>query len=254
MTRFWLLLVLSVAVECLSGQTQDSKRNSYDPASRKDASIQSHREGFFSFALKMVNPKDIDYGEWIAERGQALADASATNPYFWYGFGSTMAVLALLFALHVKILEGQSFRWRAAEVIADLRNSEKLAIAKAKEAIARYNRHMGDCNRVIEARVAGRALPCSALEQDLERMVDNLRQSLEATNAEKQQLSLQLESKEKLCRDLTTRIDALEQAEPSVVQVPADSPKSTTELIALINRLTRELDVERRSNGTLKGA
>ena len=63
MTKVWLFLALSVAVECLSGQTQDSKRNSYDPASGKDVSIQSHREGFFTFVTKMVNPKDIDFGD-----------------------------------------------------------------------------------------------------------------------------------------------------------------------------------------------
>jgi hypothetical protein len=178
--KFWLLLVVSVSVQWLSGQTQENNRDKYDPASGRDASIQSHREGFFSFVTKMVNPKDIDFGELIAERRQALADASVANPYFWYGAGSTMAVLVLLFALYVKILEGNSFRWRSAEVI------------------ARHNRNMSDCNRVIEAGVAGRALPGTVLGQDMERTVYSLRQELDASDEENRRLKQQLQEKKRL--------------------------------------------------------
>jgi hypothetical protein len=238
----------------MPGQTQENKRDKYDPASGRDASIQSHREGFFSFVMKTVNPKDIDFGELIAERRQALADASVTNPYFWYGAGSTIAVLILLFALYVKILEGNSFRWRSAEVIADLRNSEKLAIAKAKEAITRYNRHMSDCNRVIEAGIAGRALPGAVLGQDMERTVYSLRQELDASDEENRRLKQQLQEKETLVRDMTKRMDVLEQADPSVVQVPVNSSESISELMTVINRMARELDAEKRRNGVLKGA
>ena len=55
----------------------------------------------------------------------------------------------------------------AAEVITDLRNAEKLATAKTRQAIADYKRHMIQCNRVVEAEIAGRVLPGAVVDQEM---------------------------------------------------------------------------------------
>jgi hypothetical protein len=201
----------------------------------------------------MINPKDTDYGELIAERRAALADASATNSYFWYSAGSTATVLFLLFVLYVQILGHKSYEWRAAEVITDLRNAEKLATAKARQAIADYKRHMIQCNRVVEAEVAGRVLPGAVVDQDMQRTAETLRQKLDAAEAENRQLGQQLRHKEELIADLNKRMDRLEQSELAGAQSPT-SPQTHPELIAVVDRLTRQLDAETRRNGSLKGA
>ena len=202
----------------------------------------------------MINPKDRNYGELIAERRAALADASATNSYFWYSAGSTGTVLVLLFLLYVKILEQKSYRWRAAEVITDLRNAEKLATAKAREAIETYKRHIIECNRVVEAEIAGRVLPGTALSREMDSKVESLREQLQGKTADNLRLAQQLEKKEELYRDLVKRMDLLEQAPLSEAKVTAGAQQADPELLALVNRLTRDLDMEKRRNGALKGA
>jgi hypothetical protein len=129
------LLGLTLAF-CAIGQTSEQQKRPTPSTEEPARSVPRQRDGFFTFATKMINPKDTDYGELIAERRAALADASATNSYFWYSAGSTATVLFLLFVLYVQILGHKSYEWRAAEVITDLRNAEKLATAKTRQAIA----------------------------------------------------------------------------------------------------------------------
>ena len=226
------------------------------PSEEKPAVVAEplHRDGFFTFAAKMINPKNIDYGELIAERRNALADASATNSYFWYSAGSTVTVLILLFVLYVNLLEYHDYQWRAAEVITDLRNSEKLATAKTRQVIASYNRHLTQCNRVVEAEVAGRILPGAAVGQDMERAAESVRQKLQVAEVENRRLAEQLKNKEDLVKDLTNRLDALEEGQPIPAREPANTEKSDPELLALVTRLTRDLDFEKRRNAVLKGA
>ncbi len=255
MKRMWLLGILALAL-AMSVLAQTNKREAQPvPTEGKQApSIAPRRDGFFSFATKMINPKDTNYGDLIAERRAALADATVTNPYFWYSAGSTLAILFLLFALYVKVLDGKSYLWQCTEVITDLRKMEDLASKRAEQATTNYNQHMSDCNRVVEAEVAGRVLPGAVLSQDMERTVDSLRQELEAATAENKRLMLQLQEKDNLLRDVTKRMDALEQTSPSALPGKASAQQSSPELLAMVNRLTRELDAEKRRNGVLKGA
>lgn len=256
MRRIESVAVMGLALVCSVYSAQRAEQEDALAPSQEERSTaaQPQRDGFFSYVTKMINPKDTDYGKLIADRRAALADASATNSYFWYGAVSTGTVLVLLFVLYVEILEQKSYRWRAAEVITDLRNAEKLATAKAREAIATYKRHMIECNRVVEAEVAGRLLPGTALSRDMESKLEGLREQLQAKTAENLRLAEQLEKKEELYRDLVKRMDLLEQASPSEVKGTAGAQPTNSELLALVSRLTRDLDVERRRNGALKGA
>lgn len=247
------ILSLTIALSVF-GQTQDRDTRPEIAERKQMNNTQARRDGFFSFAARMINPKDTNYGDLIAERRAALADATVRNPYFWYCAGSTLAILFLLFALYVKILDGKRYLWQCAEVITDLRNMENLASERAEHATAIHNQHMSECNRVIEAEVAGRVLPGAILSQDMERTVDSLRQELETATAENRRLMQQLQEKDGLLRDLTRRLDALEQSSSSVPSEKTSSQRSNPELLAMVNRLTRELDAEKRRNGTLKGA
>lgn len=256
MKRICVMGVLSFALtfRAPAGQTAEQQRTPAPSSGQPAASLSSHREDLFTFATKMINPKNTDFGELIAQRRAALADASVTNSYFWYSAGSTATVLFLLFVLYVKLMSHNTYQWEVAEVIADLRNAEKLATAKARQAIAGYNRHMVQCNRVVEAEIAGRVLPGAVLNQDAQRTTETIRQKLDASEAETRQLAEQLKIKEALVEDLTHRIEALENADPAAPQPAARPEKSDPGLLALVNRLTRELDSEKRRNGALKGA
>ena len=256
MRKFWSVTILSVVLGSSTFAKQATEQNSKPVAPEEKPAVAEplHKDGFFTFATKMINPKNIDYGELIAERRNALANASATNSYFWYSAGSTTTVLVLLFVLYVKLLEYQDFRWRAAEVITDFRNSEKLATAKTRQAVASYKRHMVQCNRVVEAEIAGRVLPGGVIDQDMQLAMTSLRQELDASNEEKTRLKQQLQEKETFVRDMTKRMDAFEQTGPSMPLASANSPESTSELMMVINRMARELDAEKRRNAALKGA
>lgn len=256
MRRICVMALLSLALtfRAPAGQTVEQQRTPAPSSGQSAASLSSHREDLFTFATKMINPKDTDFGELIAQRRAALADASVTNSYFWYSAGSTATVLFLLFVLYVKFMSHNTYQWEVAEVITDLRNAEKLATAKARQAIAGYNRHMVQCNRVVEAEIAGRVLPGAAANQDVQRTAETLRQKLDAAEAENRQLSEQLKRKEALVDDLTGRIEALEAISSGSSQVPATAEKGDPGILALVNKLTRELDLEKRRNGALKGA
>lgn len=248
------LLSFALTFRAPAGQTAEQQRTPAPSSGQPAASLSSHREDLFTFATKMINPKDTDFGELIAQRRAALADASVTNSYFWYSAGSTATVLFLLFVLYVKLMSHTTYQWEVAEVITDLRNAEKLATAKARQAIAGYNRHMVQCNRVVEAEIAGRVLPGAAIDQDAERRAETVRLKLEASEAENRQLTQQLRHKEDLIADLNKRMDRLEQSEPPRAPSQQTGQQTNPELIALVDRLTRQLDAETRRNGSLKGA
>lgn len=248
------LLSLALAFSMAAGQAANQQRTPVPSSGRPAASLSSHREDLFTFATKMINPKDTDFGELIAQRRAALADASVTNSYFWYSAGSTATVLFLLFFIYVKLMSHKTYQWEVAEVVTDLRNAEKLATAKARQAIAGYNRHMIQCNRVVEAEIAGRVLPGAAVDQDAERRADTVRLKLEAAESENKQLTQQLRHKEQLIADMNKRMDRLEQSEPARAPLQQINQQTNPELLALVDRLTRQLDAETRRNGSLKGA
>ncbi len=86
------LLVMAFATLIVNGQ---ASRSSYDPAANRPA---RQRESFVDFALKKLNPQDIDYGQKIEEMRRAAVVATIDDYYFWSNFGAVCA-LALTFGL-----------------------------------------------------------------------------------------------------------------------------------------------------------
>ena len=74
------------------GQTS---RQSYDPAANRPT---GQRDSFVDFALKKLNPQDIDYGQKMEEMRRAAVVATIDDYYFWSNFGAVCA-LALTFSL-----------------------------------------------------------------------------------------------------------------------------------------------------------
>jgi len=81
----------------------------------------------------------------------------------------------------------------------------------ATEAIKKYNRHIEQCNRVIEASEAGDARPgwgetqVDSLKEELRRVAGQL----EVTAQDRNKLQEELRQKSLIVSDLSTRLDAL---------------------------------------------
>jgi predicted nuclease with TOPRIM domain len=118
---------------------------------------------------------------------------------------------------------------------------------------------MQECNRVIEAQLGGRSSPAAVEANDLREELLRLRGELDNVDSERKVLKAQLEDKEKVVDNLSVRLSALEKSGGAGVPTGKEnggSPRAESEskLIARINQLTQQLEVEKQKNRSLKGA
>ena len=163
-----MIVACTVMVDGQTGSSPAHKADEKQPASglyQRQAATRPHeqKDDFFTASTKLVNKNDLDYGAMIERRRQAFLDASAANPFFWYSALTTALLMVLMLAYGVRVMDEKRKLWRAAEILNDVWNDAQYARALAETAIQKYNRHMEECNRVIEAQLSGRASP-TALE------------------------------------------------------------------------------------------
>jgi hypothetical protein len=224
----------------------------------------SGRETWYKFMLKQFNPDNFDYGTWLEKRRRVLLQATLKEPYFWYSVSVTAGML-LMISVCTKLYLDHSRSMRiTAEMMADLYTHDLLSCQAAAEAIERYNQHIEQCNRAIEASEAGDARPgwgdthIDSLKAELQRVASQL----EATTQDRNKLQEELRQKALIVTDLSIRLDVLSKK----VNGPRDTgssvaePMSTgpngdgTRFVGQINRLQEELYAERQKNKRLKGA
>ncbi len=131
----------------------------------------------------------------------------------------------------------------------------------AKEAIEKYNQHIEQCNRALEAAESGNSRPgwgnseLEGLRAELQRIAGQL----EATTQDRNKLQEELRQKSLIVGDLSTRLDVLSKkmngprdaaSESSSVGINGDGAR----FVGQINRLQEELYTERQKNKRLKGA
>jgi len=140
-------------------------------------------------------------------------------------------------------------------------NDAQYARAVAEKAIEKHNEHMGECNRVIEAQLSGRASPAALEATDARNELTRLRGELDAVDSDRKVLKSKLEDKERMIDELSARLDALEKAgtagtstQPRNGSGTPGRNESESKLIARINQLTEQLEAEKQKNRTLKGA
>lgn len=219
------------------------------------------KDDFFTASTKLVNKSNFDYGAMLERRRQALLDASAANPFFWYSALTTCLLMVLMFAYGVRVMDERRKLWRAAEILNDVWNDAHYARAVAEKAIEKHNEHMEDCNRVIEAQLSGRASPAALEATDARNELTRLRGELDTVDSDRKVLKSKLEDKEKMIDELSARLDALEKAGPNGASTQPRSGNGTSgrnetenKLISRINQLTEQLEAEKQKNRTLKGA
>ena len=222
------------------------------------------RDTWYEFLLKQFNPRNFDYGAWLEKRREAFLEATVKEPYFWYSVTVTAWMLLTMAASTKVYLDNRRSMRATAEMMADVYSHDLLSRQAATEAIEKYNRHIEQCNRAIEASEAGDTRPgwgatqVDNLKAELQRVADQL----EATTQDRNKLQEELRQKSLIVADVSTRLDALSKK----VNAPKASGGRTAEtssadangdgarFVGQINRLQEELYAERQKNKRLKGA
>ena len=216
---------------------------------------------WYEFLLKQFNPRNVDYGDWLEKRREAFLQATVREPYFWYSLSVTAALLFMLAAYTKLQLDHRRSMRITAEMMADIYTHDLHSRQAADEAIQKYNRHIEQCNREIEAAESGDGRPgwgdtaVDRLKAELQRVAAHL----EATTQDRNKLQEELRQKGLIVADLSTRLDNLAKkvnGSRSVdsASTPRDGNGDGVRLVEQINRLQEELYAERQKNRRLKGA
>jgi hypothetical protein len=261
-----MIVACAVMVDGQTGSSPAHKADQKQPASglyQRPAGThpREQKEDFFTASTKLVNKNDLDYGAMLERRRQAFLDASAANPFFWYSALATGLLIVLMLAYGVRVMDEKRKLWRAAEILNDVWNDAQYARTMAETAIQKHNRHMGECNRVIEAQLSGRASPTALEASDARNELTRLRGELDTVDSDRKVLKAKLDDKERLIDELSARLDALEKAGQTGGSTPTRNGNGTagrneteSKLIARINQLTEQLEAEKQKNRALKGA
>jgi chromosome segregation ATPase len=124
----------------------------------------------------------------------------------------------------------------------------------AADAIEKYNGHMAECNRVVEAQLSGRPSAVALEAGDAKHVVESLRAELSAMESLKKVAEAQVRSKEKYIGELSARVAALEKTWDENGGPPSSAGDTVTKLVARVNLLQQQLETERTRNRQLKGA
>lgn len=255
------LLVITIIGAGLSAQV--TRNPPEPPASQQSKQVYQRqqngrpyqpREDFFHYSTKLVNRNDVDYGAWVEERRRALVEASLTNPFFWYSALTTSLVMLLMLLYGVRVLNERRKLWRAAELLTDIWNQDQHSRSVAAVAVEKYNAHMTECNRVVEAQVSGRPSAVVLDAGDAKQVVGSLRAELSAMESLKKEAEAQVKSKEKYIGELSGRVAALEKTWDENGGSPPNTRDTVTKLVARVNLLQQQLEAERKRNLQVKGA
>jgi hypothetical protein len=222
------------------------------------------RDTWYEFLLKQFNRSDFDYGTWFEKRREVFLEATVKEPHFWYSVSVTAGMLLILVAYTKLYLDHRRSMRVTAEMMADIYSHDLISRQAATEAIEKYNRHIEQCNRAIEASEAGDVRPgwgdtqVDSLRAELQRVAGQL----EATTQDRTKLQEELQQKSLVVADLSMRFDALSKKvngpRSSVAgngeAVSPDANGDGARLVGHINRLQEDLYSERQKNKRLKGA
>ena len=222
------------------------------------------RDTWYEFLLKQFNQSNFDYGAWLERRREVFLQATVKEPHFWYSVSVTAGMLLILVAYTKLYLDHRRSMRVTAEMMADLYSHDLISRQAATEAIEKYNRHIEQCNRAIEASEAGDVRPgwgdtqADSLRVELQRVAGQL----EATTQDRNKLQEELHQKSLVVADLSIRLDALSKKvnapRSSGVSagetVSADANGDGARLVGHINRLQEDLYAERQKNKRWKGA
>ncbi len=185
--------------------------------------------------VNYFNPRHLNLNQIWEERRQAWLDNAANNMYFWAIFWGSLFLIVSLLCNGWQHDEISRISWAMAEDLSDALQYAGYCQLQAKNAIARYNKHVEKCNRVVEARLSGIVTPETAQLVSLKRRVDQLTADNGALQFEKARLTEELQQK---ALDLYSLNQRVTEAEEKLQKARTTSPSA--ELVARINRLQQE--------------
>lgn len=207
-------------------------------------------------ALRQFNPDDLDYGAWLEQRRHEFRRTMLANPYFLYGFWTTIACTLMLLLCGKLWTDNRRILRVTAEMMADLYKQDILSHQAATEAIAKYNQHIEVCNRAIEMETSGDHSRGFTLSPTAEAEITRLSSELARAQAEVKRLELENLSKARTLADLSMRIDGGIPANRQTEGGPRlpDLSQAEPELVTHINTLQEKLYASQKENRRLKGA
>ena len=219
---------------------------------------------WYELLLKQFNPSNVDYGAWLEKRREAFLESTVATPYFWYSATVTAGMLFVMVAYTKLYLDHRRSMRINAEMMADVYSHDLYSRQAATEAIEKYNRHIEQCNRVIESAESGDGRPgwgsteAEGLTTELKRVVGQL----EATTQDRNKLQEELRQKALVVADLSLRLDTLSKKVNGAGHDGGSASQARTtgengdcvRLVGHINRLQEELYAERQKNKRLKGS
>jgi hypothetical protein len=139
--------------------------------------------------------------------------------------------------------------------MADFWNHDQYSRHAARNAIDKYNRHIAECNRVIEAQASGRPTPAAAEAADEQSTLQRLAAKAGLLETENARLTRELKEKDTQLVEFTRRIDAVAATlAANGGGNPTPDQGTQTRLVARINQLEHQLDAEHQKNRSLRGA
>jgi len=223
-----------------------------------------YRETWYEALLKKWNPSNFDYGRWLEERREALLEATANQPQFWYSLFITAWSVFLMAACAKLLLDNRRRMRLTDEMMADVYSHDLYSREVAREAIERHNQHIEQCNRAVETSEGVDGRPgwgethVDRLKAELQRVTSQL----ESTTQDRNKLQEELRQKFLIVSDLSLRLDALSRKVNGSGYDGGRSSETQTagehgdgvRLVGHINRLQEELYAERQKNKRLKGS
>ncbi|MBX9601372.1 MAG: hypothetical protein K2X35_10215 [Bryobacteraceae bacterium] len=195
------------------------------------------RESIFGFYLRVLNPRQIRWGDEFDRRFAVLSEQSVENPYFRLCAFQLALIVILLTTCWLWWDKLRQVKWVAAESLADAINARTLTELRAREAIATHNRHMEMCNRVVDG------LP--TLNTEGGQTLDELLSDLAASKTEVARLTAKLTDRETESAKIEAR---LRQLEDDLQHRTAESPNA--ELAARLARAEGQLAAKSKRNGS----
>jgi hypothetical protein len=227
----------------------------YSPSPR---GLYHPRMTWYEFMLHQLNPHNRDYGAWYRERRAALVEASIRNPYFWYAFWATLALIFVMPWLIKSLYDSRKKGRIMDDMMAEVKAHDAYSRRAAHEAILRYNDHIELCNRAIEAQQPGQSGGTAAGSQpgQAQTDVDKLRTDKERVERDNARLTAELQQRDATIPDLAQRVNDLsEKTRGNGNGIPSPDASAITdpEAVRLINELRQQLCYERDQNKRLKG-
>jgi len=206
-----------------------------------------HGISLWEAIVNYFNPHHLDLGLWWEERRAVWLNNAAYNPYFWYAFWLTMIVMISWIAIYSIQTDRVRETWELAEEVSDALRYAEYCKRGARKAIARHNKHVELCNRVVESKRSGMVTPETAHVEDFRAELEKATADKTALQLDNQRLQEEINRKSAEMQSLTQRVTA---AEERFAQAPQSA---NAELVARINRLeaeNRRLSGRRPSNGS----